>query len=201
MINLNNESNFIPHTNNQNPKLLSGFIDSDTNNKFISIFDTFCSKNISNDKVCQQFIFSNKEEVNYELKEILNEAYYYLSSNGFNIDKTNGLIEFWKYSCDGKKVTSNLDMHEDDYGGLPYCVETCIFYLQKDPNIIGGNLLYQEVINKWGFGLFSNIVQKKLEIQNNMVALLGGNLYHRPQSINGKGTRKCIVVQFMSISR
>ena len=63
--------------------------------------------------------------------------------------KSEGMIELWSYHPSGNKLSSWLTIHEDDYGGVPYKVETCIFYLRKDEIIEGCNLIYLEKWNRW----------------------------------------------------
>jgi len=190
---------FINHTNNITPKLLSSFLDEDINNNFITIFNEYCIGEKS--LVTKKFEFDNQN--NTEFKDIINKAYEFFNSNGFNVDKNNGMVEFWKYTSTGEKVNVSLSIHEDDCGALPYKVETCIFYLQKSDSLKGGELLY--IINKKNnfLGLFSyySTEKKLLNVYDRMVVLLNGNLNHCPKSIIGKGTRKCIVVQFKSLDR
>jgi hypothetical protein len=190
------------HTNEITPKLLSGFIDDCTNKEFLRIFDHYCSE--SKPVTNRQFNFDAKNKINIEFECVLREAFYLLSSNGFRVDMNDGLIELWKYTSNGTKVCVPLGIHCDDYGALNYAVETCIFYLDKNDCIDGGGLYYMENTkeNKL-LGLFSyyDTEKKYLDVSSNMVVLLAGNLEHRPKSIIGLGSRKCIVVQFRSLDR
>ncbi len=196
------ENVFINHTNNMTPKLMSSFIDENTNKSFLSIFDRYCI----DDKpvITKKFEFDNEQKINIEFERILNEAYHLLKSNGFNVDRTNGLVELWKYTSNGKKVNVNLTIHQDDYGALPYNVETCIFYVGKSEGLDGGELLYELNTKKNKFlGIipYYSTETKLLNVNDRMVVLMNGNLNHRPKSVTGLGSRKSIVVQLKSLDR
>ena len=102
MINLICKSAFITHTNNIGPKLLSGSLDIDTNKEFISIFDKYCID--TKTLITKKFEFSDKQKINGEFEKIVNEAYHLLQTNGFNIDRTNGIIEFWAHTSYDKTI-------------------------------------------------------------------------------------------------
>ncbi len=202
MIECRTETEFNEITNkDSDAKLFHGEIDDDTNNNFISVFNKYLKNTVKNDSSSEQITFDSFDLIDNDLKTITNEAFYYLTLKGFDINKDKGMIEFWKYNTDGKKINSKLAFHVDDYGALNCSVETCIFYLQKDLSIVGGNLFYDPP-KKTKFNipkLFSNY--KELEIREKMIVLMSGNLLHRPQSVSGKGSRSCVVVQFESLSR
>lgn len=193
---------FINHTNNITPKLLSDFLDEEINKDFINIFDRTCIGD--NPVIKKKFKFDDKNKIDTEFETIVNDAFNLLTSNGFKIDKTNGMIEFCKYTLHGQSIDVNLSLHKDDLIALPYKVETCIFYLEKTYGLIGGELLYQINTRANNFlGLFSykSKETKLLNVCDRMVVLANGNLYHCPRPISGIGTRKCIVVQFRSLDR
>ncbi len=39
---------------------------------------------------------------------------------------------------------------------------------------------------------------KKLEVKENMIVIMNGDLQHKPEDMSGWGLRNCIVVQFRS---
>ncbi len=190
------------HTNQITPKLLSGSIDEYTNKEFLRIFDRYCygDKPVSS----TQFDFDEGKKINIEFECILKEAYHLLRSYGFNVNRNVGLIELWKYTSNGQKVCVPLAMHTDDGGAVNYAVETCIFYVDKDDCLDGGGLYYVENIKKnkvLGVVSYYETQKKYLDVHSHMVVLMSGNLEHRPKSICGLGSRKCIVVQFRSNDR
>ena len=115
--------------------------------------------------------------------------------------KSEGMMELWSYHPSGNKLSSWLTIHEDDYGGVNYKVETCIFYLRKDEIIEGGNLIYLEntsPIKKFMCFTINETDEKKLEVKENMIVIMNGDLQHKPEDMSGWGLRNCIVVQFRS---
>lgn len=112
-----------------------------------------------------------------------------LTENGFQIDSNNYHIDFHRYNLSGKKYSSELDWHEDDYGATNYPVSTVILYLRKDITLKGGNLLIRD-----GNFLFPNIYQ--IPIFENKMVLIDGRITHKPEDLDGKGCRDSIVVQF-----
>ncbi len=193
---------FKSHTNKITPKLLSSSIDKDMNKHFLTIFNRYCDgkKPVTNVK----FEFTGDKKPDHEFECVIEKAFQFLDLHGFHVDKKDGMVELWKYTSNGSKVSGPLVMHVDDRGGLEYRVETCIFYLEIDDTLDGGGLYYIENIKEHtflGFIRYYETQTKYLEVKNCMVVLLNGNLEHRPKSILGIGTRKCIVVQFKSLGR
>ncbi len=196
------ESVLVHHTNKITPKLLSSFIDEHTNKEFLEIFDKYCNgdKPITN----VQFDFYENKKIKNDFESIVKKAYDLLCLHDFNINGNRGFVELWKYTSNGSEVSGPLTMHIDDNGGVGYAVETCIFYLDKDNSVLGGGLYYVENIKETKFlGVipYYETETKYLDVSGCMIVLLNGNLYHRPKSISGFGTRKCIVVQFESLDR
>lgn len=193
---------FINHTNNITPKLLSDFQDEHINKDFLNIFDKIC---IGDSPVIKKkYKFDDNNSFDIEFETIISDAYNLLTSNGFKIDKTNGMIEFCKYTLHGESIDVNLSLHKDDEKMLPYKVETCIFYLEKSYGLIGGELLYQintQAYNFLGLISYKSKATKLLNVCDRMVVLANGNLYHCTRPISGIGTRKCIVVLFKSLDR
>ncbi len=186
-------------TNSITPKLVSSYIDENVNNKFLEIFNKHCNGN--KPVTSKSFKFSEKDNIEKDFEPIINIASNLLCYNDFNINTNHGFVELWKYEASGSKVCGPLAIHIDDYGAVNFPVETCIFYLNKDDGVIGGNLRYNENIEKQScFGMFSRNL-KCLDISSQMVVLLNGNLEHIPEDISGFGSRKCIVVQFRSFDR
>ncbi len=193
---------FINHTNNITPKLLSDFQDEHINKDYLNIFDKIC---IGDSPVIKKkYKFDDVNKLDIKLETIVSEAYNLLTSNGFKIDKTNGMIEFCKYTLNGESVDVNLSLHKDDEKILPYKVETCIFYLEKTNGLIGGELLYQinTQVNKFlGLISYKSKETKLLNVCDRMVVLANGNLCHCTRPVSGIGTRKCIIVLFKSLDR
>ena len=203
MINLISKPTFITHTNNIGPKLLSGSLDIDTNKEFVSIFNRHCVNN--KPLIIKKFEFNDKQKINGEFERIVNEAYMLLQTNGFNVDRTNGIIEFCAHTSYNKTICVPLSMKQDDNQTIPYKVDTCIFYIERHTGLVNGDYLLYEINTKKNkfLGLFSyySTKMKLLNICDQMVVLLNGNLYYCPNSINGLGSRKCIRVQFKSVDR
>lgn len=120
-------------------------------------------------------------------------AYELLSAAGFDVYPDQGIIEFHEYTPE--KRYSPLAIHCDDYGATPYRVHTCIFYLQKDPGLAGGNLDVWDEPPGWFSCCFPAEPAHEIAIKPGMVLLMSGDVYHRPQDVDGAGTRRSVVVQ------
>lgn len=108
-----------------------------------------------------------------------------LTANGFHIDSRNYHVDFHRYNLFGKKHSSALTWHEDDYGATSYKVNTVVLYLRKDKTIRGGNLLVKGA--------------NKVMIEENTIVMMDGRLVHKPEDLEGFGCRDSIVVQFKRV--
>lgn len=162
-------------------EFLQTIIDDDTTSLLQSIHSTFMK-----DKLGVQNIHTTVKDP--RVKEIVYTALKMIHDydESIKLDATQGIVEFWRYACDGKKVAKTpLALHRDDYGATKYKVYTVIFYVHKDETIEGGNLI---------------IVQddkKRIEIptHTNKVIIMSGDTLHVPTSCSGSGLRDAIVVQ------
>jgi hypothetical protein len=119
------------------------------------------------------------------LTEKMNEICINLFQKYFmNVNPKKYLVECWNYKCNHKKLKSFLAEHEDDFGGINCKVNTIIFYLRKDPTIIGGDLKVNIKGNV-------NIIP----IVEGDIIIMKGNILHQPTTLEGFGQRNCIVVQ------
>ena len=105
-----------------------------------------------------------------------------LTISGFHIDSRNYHVDFHRYNLFGKKHSSTLTWHEDDYGATSYKVNTAVLYLRKDKTIRGGDLLIKG--------------SNKVIVEENTIVLMNGRLIHKPEDLDGFGCRDSIVVQF-----
>lgn len=97
----------------------------------------------------------------------------------------NYYLELTKYECVPESKTLKIfDLHEDDYASTGYEVNTIVFYLNKTPSLIGGNVLV-------------NINDKytTIPIHSGMALTFQGNLLHMPTPCSGEGSRESIVFQ------
>ena len=194
---------FTKHTNGITPKLYTTELEQNESNVFNVLFDKYLKLKSNNEKISSSQYDFDELNKNHELNYIVDLAYDLMGLLNIPVKKSDGMIELWSYCPNGKKLSSSLAIHEDDYGGLPYKVETCIFYLRKDEGINNGNLIYLEntKIREFMCLTFKNNVERKLEVKKNMVVVMNGNLEHQPEEMSGWGLRNCIVVQFKSYSR
>ena len=125
--------------------------------------------------------------------DLLYKSYQLLNDNGFICSpkfNSNYLIEFHTINLEDKKVKNQLATHQDDYGGVPFRVNTIIYYIEKPEEVIGGNLIiYESEYSK------KNCIE--LAIKKNMYLMIKGNVWHEITPCYGKGSRKCIVVQIL----
>jgi len=128
---------------------------------------------------------------------ITSRAYAWLTAAGFQVHPDQGFIEFHEYTPGTK---TPLGIHCDDGGAMPYPVETCIIYLQKDSTLAGGNLHVWDTPPCWYHYLCCAVPPPthEIQIESGMVLLMSGDVYHRPQDVSGVGIRRSIVVQLRS---
>ncbi len=152
------------------------------------LFDTIYLKNKSN-YIYVSSKFSEKENYNKiinitnqdKIKELIQHTTKIIDQHYFNINSSQYYIEFHKYSVNGK-TKAFFNFHKDDRGAVQYNTITCIYYLQKDETINGGDLEFKK--------------EGTISIKSNMLVMFSGNLTHRPTTMNGIGIRKSIVIQF-----
>jgi hypothetical protein len=187
-------------TNKLTPSLYHDKIIEYDNDYLVKILEKFIMSEPN--KLKSKIIYFENIGDDKDLKFIKNYAYEILSSLGFYVDISKGMIEFWSYNVNGKKVNTPLDFHEDDYAVLGKQVDTVIFYTRKDNTLEGGDLEISENIKEYIlFGLINLYTTKKnkiIKITSNDILAFNGNLLHKPQDISGNGRRDCIVVQFES---
>lgn len=150
----------------------------------ISIFDRIFD---NYNPIIQHFDnYDFKKLTDLQLKEnltkLLEHSATLFKANGYKINTDKFYVEFHQYSVVGKKISPTLDWHEDDYGAVNYNVCSMIYYLEKEKNIIGGNIEFKD------FGV--------VEVEPPMVVMFNGDLAHRPEPMEGNGYRDSIVVMF-----
>ena len=123
--------------------------------------------------------------LNDDIRYVLKKASKMLEKNGFKIDDKCFHLDFHCYNLEDKTCQSQLMWHKDDYGATNYPVNTMIIYLRKDPTIIGGNLLFEEMKHI-----------KEIKVSSNMIIMMHGQVTHKPQEMSGIGCRDSIVIQF-----
>jgi hypothetical protein len=140
------------------------------------VFDDYYKENKS------KYISISRKDCNKEaIKELIKDTVKIVNNNHFKINPSNYHIEFHKYIVNDK-TKPFFDFHEDDGGAVYYNTITCIYYLEKDNTIEGGDLEFKKY----------NIIK----IESNMLVIFNGNLTHRATIMNGNGIRKSIVIQF-----
>lgn len=121
------------------------------------------------------------------------DAYQRLTDCRLSSDQKRGMIEFHRYVVNGQQAPV-FDRHEDDHGGVHYCVNTVVYYLYKDPQIKGGNLTIYVGESE------HHIDTRPLHGYIRAVAF-AGNITHCATNMVGKGNRDCIVVQLFCTRR
>ena len=110
-----------------------------------------------------------------------------LESNPYAMAKSNltsGFIEIQQYTEKSIGKEKYFTWHYDSDAGASY---TIIFYIVKDPTLIGGSLLYKDQ--------FGQVL--KYDIISGLVLHFDSDLEHCPESItSGVGVRQSIVIQF-----
>lgn len=102
----------------------------------------------------------------------------------------NYYLELARYDCfPESKPIRIFDLHDDDYTTTGYQVNTIVFYLNKSPTFIGGNMLVN-INNK----------DTTIPIQGGMAIIFEGSLLHMPTPCYGEGSRESIVFQIARLS-
>jgi hypothetical protein len=133
----------------------------------------------------------NKISLTEQEEYIRNLAYDYLTSIGLNQNKNHFMIEYWRHRLSGETKKSHLlPTHRDSFGVILAPVNTCIFYLRRDPTFRGSQL------QLWGlYGRFASRPLYTIE-PDNKVLMFDGGVFHKVLPFSGFGVRDCIVVQF-----
>ncbi len=140
---------------------------------------------------------SNKQKYNkivstqsyQNIQQLIINTQQILSDTHFTINPSRYYLEFQKYFVNGK-TKPFFDFHQDDHGIVSYNTVTCIYYLTKDNTIEGGDLEFKD-----------KIVEKVIEVKQNMLVIFNGNLQHRATPMDGTGVRKSIVIQFQRLKQ
>ena len=125
-------------------------------------------------------------------KYIIDIAYKYLESIGLKQNKNHCVVEYWRHRLFGEKRTHTFGTHchRDSYGPILAPVNTCIFYLRKDPTFRGSEL---EI-----YGICGRLASKPLHTSkaDKKILMFDGSAHHRVLPYSGFGIRDCIVVMF-----
>lgn len=138
----------------------------------------------------QGYFFSNlSKEQNYfcEIDSILKKSKELLESQdiyNFNID--NYLIEFHSYNA-SNYIEMPFGIHKDDGAAVNFNVYTILYYIKKDNDIIGGDLI---IYNEEETEIIDTI-----KIDDNMIIILKGDIPHNVSQIKGSGLRQSILCQ------
>jgi hypothetical protein len=115
------------------------------------------------------------------------------------------LVEFHTYlATHSKRRLGDFAMHDDDKSTVSYKTITMIWYLIKDKEVDGGNIIFythppardvppdrEVIINLW---------DQMDDARENCVCLIfKGNMLHSPEPMGGTGERSAIVFQFERI--
>ena len=138
------------------------------------------------------------------------------------IEKTD-LLEFHTYATNNsKKLTGLLAKHMDDQGGVTYDTITMIWYLIKDKEVEGGNIIFyapqpsdtpqqrEKFSQYWqSHGVAPpdrevkiNLWEQMGDVRENCACLIfKGDILHSPEPMGGTGERSAIVFQFVRIDK
>lgn len=139
--------------------------------------------------------------INDKINEFVQMAKSILESNGFKSDPTNSEhnVEIHTSNCTGTKpVISPLAIHQDDYGGTNYPVNTLIVYFNV--NCLGGEIAFYQNYSK-NYYFWNKKPQPNLIIQTQnpnqsscKVVMFDGAVYHKPLDYYG-GQRNLVTFQ------
>jgi hypothetical protein len=129
------------------------------------------------------------DEWNSQMNMLIRDAEERLDACNLDSLPTRGLIEFHNYSIDGK-CKFIFGEHEDDCGGVGYCVNTVIYYLIKSDNVQGGDLKVQK-----------ELIDVRPLKDHYKVVCFAGNVLHDVTPMEGLGQRMSVIVQLYTESR
>lgn len=145
------------------------------------------------------------------------------SSDDFEVGplKNTELVEFHTYATThSKRQLGLLEKHTDDKTGVSYNTITMIWYLIKDKDVEGGNIIFyapqpsetpQQRAKFWKYynehgssppdrEVKINLWEQMGDVRENCVCLLfKGDIRHSPEPMGGTGERSAIVFQFERI--
>ena len=131
------------------------------------------------------------ESIGKKMIEILEE-------NHCNINKDDYIIEAQRRNggFSKEKNRSPFIWHQDGEKSV-----TIIFYIRKDANILGGNLMIDERFSNGFRDYFkSSDLVKEIDIYERQCLIFDGEMYHKPMDFSGFGCRDIIVGQFNRIT-
>ena len=136
--------------------------------------------------------------------------------------KDTEIVEFHTYATiNSKQKLGELNKHIDDKGGVSYNTITMIWYLIKDKEVDGGNIIFsapypQHGDKPWKYWEYLhkhrveppdrevkiNLWEQMDDARENCVCLIfKGNVWHSPEPMGGTGERSAIVFQFVRIDK
>ena len=136
------------------------------------------------------------------LLELVSMTHQLLNKEGYICNQERWFVESHYYCATGTKLESPLTWHQDNNGGWPEKeVVTAIYYLKKDKDLLGGDLLYSlenkdpdSIIYPWFFKS-TNKKYPSVRVETGLTVLMSGELWHCPESMYGSGERELIVIQ------
>ena len=131
--------------------------------------------------------------------------------------KDTELVEFHTYATThSERHLGLLDKHIDDEGAVSYNTITMIWYLIKDKEVDGGNIIFyapqprEKSVAHWhkhhvmppDREVKINLWEQMGDVRENCVCLIfKGDIVHSPETMGGTGERSAIVFQFVRIDK
>lgn len=133
--------------------------------------------------------------------------------------KDTELVEFHTYATThSKRRLGDLAKHDDDGGAVDYKTITMIWYLIKDKEVDGGNIIFYAppalddaaALKYWQSHRVAppdrevkiNLWEQMGDARDNCVCLIfKGNMLHSPEPMGGTGERSAIVFQFVRLDK
>ena len=176
------------------------------------------TKSIISHQVWYKDIEKEPELITTNLLALLSETQQLLNRHGYHCHRDRWFAETHYYRSTGQKLESPLAWHQDNNGGWPEKeVVTAIYYLKKDKEILGGNLLYSlenrdpdhwtgdfhplgSILptHMWGWPKQTPTPKPKypsVKVETGLTVLMRGDMWHRPEEMSGTGERKLLVIQ------
>lgn len=164
-----------------------------------------------------------KEEIDFNSLAIVSHKLaekFARDSGDFEVGplKDTKLVEFHTYATThSERHLGLLKKHIDDAGDVFYNTITMIWYLIKDKDVEGGNIIFyapqppgEKSVAYWRKHFVMppdrevkiNLWEQMGDVRENCVCLIfKGDIVHSPESMGGRGERSAIVFQFVRIDK
>ena len=161
------------------------------------------NKSVISHQVWYKDIENEPDLITPHLLELVSMTRQLQNNEGYLCNQERWFVESHYYCATGTTLESPLSWHQDNNGGWPEKeVVTAIYYLKKDKDLLGGDLLYS-LENKdpdsdsiiYPTPKSTEKKYPSVRVETGLTVLMSGDLWHCPESMYGSGERELLVIQ------